>query len=110
MGCWPTPAQEQLLLACFAAEPAALRSFDALSSSLTADRLDPAVSGLLPLLYRRWPAAGRELIRAAQKIYLTLWRQNRERLERLADLLAEFKKLGIRCLVLKGAALALRYY
>ena len=56
-GCWPTPVQEQLLLACFAAEPGALRALDALSSGLAADELEPASAGLLPLLYRRWPEA-----------------------------------------------------
>ncbi len=109
-GCWPTPAQEQLLLACFAAEPTALRALGALSSSPPADGPDLAVSALLPSLYRRWPAAESELVRAGQKVYLTLWRENRERMRSLAELVAEFEKLGIRCLVLKGAALALRHY
>jgi len=109
-GSWPTPVQEQLLLACFAAEPAASRAVDALSSSLAAGSLEPAVSGLLPLLYRRWPSVESELILEGRKVSLALWRQNHERMRHLAALVTEFKKLGIGCLVLKGAALALRYY
>lgn len=109
-GCWPTPVQEQLLLACFAAEPIALRAVDALSSSLAADSHEPTVSGLLALLYRRWPSLESGLVQEGRKAYLTLWRQNHERLQRLADLMLEFQKLGIECVVLKGAALALRYY
>jgi hypothetical protein len=109
-GCWPTLVQEQLLRACFASEPIALRAADSLSSILTADSLDPTVSGLFALLYRRWPSVESELIMEGRKVYLTLWRQNHERMQRLADLVVEFQKLGIDCLVLKGAALVLRYY
>jgi hypothetical protein len=109
-GCWPTPVQEQLLLACFAAEPAASRAVDSLSSSLAAGSLEPAVSGLLPLLYRRWPSLQSELILEGRRVYLSLWRQNHERMQHLAALVTEFKKLEIGCLVLKGAALALLYY
>ena len=109
-GCWPIPAQEQLLLACFGAEPEASRALDALSSSLAPGSPEPVVWGFLPLLYRRWPSAANELILEGRKVYLALWRQNRERMESLAALVTEFRKVGVSCLVLKGAALALRYY
>lgn len=109
-GCWPTPVQEQLLLACFAAEPVASRAVDSLSSRLAAGSLEPAVSGLLPLLYRRWPSLESGLILEGRKVYLALWRQNHERMLHLAALVTEFKKLEIGCLVLKGAALTLLYY
>ncbi len=92
-GCWPTPVQEQLLLACFAAQPAASRAVDSLSSSLSAGSLEPAVSGLLPLLYRRWPSLESELILEGRKVYLSLWHQNHERMQNLAALVTEFKKL-----------------
>jgi hypothetical protein len=107
-GCWPTPVQEQLLLACFAVDTIALRAADSLS--LAACPMEPSVSGLLALLYRRWPSVESELVQEGRKVYLTLWRQNHERMRHLADLLVEFRQLGIDCLVLKGAALALRYY
>jgi hypothetical protein len=109
-GCWPTSAQEQLLLACFAGEPAASRAVDFLSSSLGSGSLEPGLSGLLSLLYRRWPSIESELTLEGRKAYLALWRQNHERMRHLATLVTELKKLGIACLVLKGAALALRYY
>src|SRR5580704_1007882 len=109
-GCWPTRVQEQLLLACFAAEPIALRAVDSLPSSLAAGGPEPAVSGLLALLYRRWPSLESDLVFEGRKVYLTLWRQNSERMQRLADLVVELQNRGIECIVLKGAALALRYY
>lgn len=107
---WPTPIQEQLLSACFAADAEALRALDFISAIEAGGGLDPASARLAPLLYRRWPSAGCRLVSTGQKAYLTTWRQNQDRMSHLARLLAEFRNLGIRCLVLKGAALALRHY
>jgi hypothetical protein len=102
-GVWPAREAEQVLAACFGREPAARQALDEL-----ADSGDAAALG--PLLYRRWPAAKHRAVEEGRRAYLTLWRQNGERLEHLAAVLSRFGGRGIRCLVLKGAALAVRYY
>jgi hypothetical protein len=48
--------------------------------------------------------------RMAHAAYLTNWRYNRERLEKLAGLVTALESAGIRSMALKGAALTLRYY
>jgi hypothetical protein len=94
---WPTASQEQVLRACFdmCKEPA--------EETLS----DPAALTLLPLLYRRWPdVAGGN----GQKAYATTWRRNHRRLAELSSLIGVLDNAGVRCVVLKGAALVLGHY
>lgn len=109
-GLWPSPAQEAVLRACLAPQAEALHARDALTAHPQQAELDPATLQLAPLFYRRWPDSGHPLAVTGKRAYLSIWAQNRERLEHLAVVLDRFRTAGIRCLVLKGAALLLRHY
>jgi hypothetical protein len=109
-GVWPTPAQELVLAACCAPEPEARKALDLLPAGRADEALDSAVAGLGPLLYRRSPSADHPAVAAGKRAYLSLWRQNYERLGHLSSVLTVFRSSGIECLLLKGAALALRHY
>ena len=91
----PTPAQEQLLRACFI--PAAAAGVD------TA-QVDEASLRLLPLLYRR---RGRE---EGRPVYLVLWSQNQQRIAQAAELVQAFAQAGIDSLLLKGLAVTISHY
>jgi hypothetical protein len=105
---WPTPLEEQLLLAWFAPEETAGAALRRCAQEWNGAG-EPAI-GLLPLVYRRWPAAENRLVELGRRAYVTAWRQNRERMARLGDLASGFQRDGIRWMALKGAALALRHY
>jgi hypothetical protein len=106
-GVWPGPLEEQVLTACFAPEPEARAALDLLPPG-KADY--PAIAMLGPLLYRRWPSSDHAAVVAGSRAYLSLWRQNQERLDHLSAVVSALAGRGIECLLLKGAAMALRYY
>ncbi|MDQ6706947.1 MAG: nucleotidyltransferase family protein, partial [Acidobacteriota bacterium] len=108
-GAWPTPEQEQMLLACLAAEPEATRALDRIVAG-NGERVGEGCAQFLPLLYRRWPFRREAILSTGRKAYLTVWRQNRDRMLHLSSLLEAFQEQGIPCLILKGAALILAYY
>ncbi len=108
-GAWPTPEQEQMLLACLAAEPEATRALDRIVSR-NGEQVGEGCAQFLPLLYRRWPSRQDAILITGKKAYLTVWRQNQDRMLHLMSLLEGFQEQGIACLVLKGAALILAYY
>ena len=108
-GAWPTPEQEQMLLACLAAEPEATRALDRIAAR-NEDHVDDGCAQFLPLLYRRWPSRRDAILITGKKAYLTVWRKNRDRMLHLTSLLEGFQEQGIPCLVLKGAALILAHY
>ncbi|MBZ5724952.1 MAG: nucleotidyltransferase family protein [Acidobacteriia bacterium] len=107
---WPTPLQEQVLLAGLGDGTEGSRALRAASSAGGEDALDDACLALLPLLYRRWAGSESELVLAGKKAHLAVWRQNQDRLLHLASLVGDFEAAGIPVLVLKGAALVLRHY
>ncbi len=98
-----------MLLACLAAEPEATRALDRIVST-NGGGVDAGCAQFLPLLYRRWPLRQDAILIAGKKAYLTIWRQNQDRMLHLTSLLEGFQELGIPCLVLKGAALILAHY
>ncbi len=107
---WPTPLEEQLLLACFAPEEAAGAALEGCSREWTGAGWEPAAMQLLPLVYRRWPAVENHLVELGRRAYLANWKRNRERMAQLAEIAARFRQEGIRWMALKGVALALRQY
>jgi hypothetical protein len=108
-GVWPTSQQESMLLACLAGEAEASAAFDRIAADWTPDRIDAGCAQLLPLLYRRWSGKEDTIVLSGKKAYTTIWRQNRERLRGVVDVLEKFREEGIPCVLLKGAAMILRY-
>lgn len=107
---WPNAGQEQLLLACIGDDGAAASALNKLVSMRMDFAADPASAPLLPLLYRRWGLASRDLFQAGRVAYLCAWQQNRERLQHLSSVVAHLESHGISCMVLKGAAVLLAHY
>jgi Uncharacterised nucleotidyltransferase len=98
---------ELLLRACFGRNEDSRLALDACERIA----LDPSMVRLLPFVYNRWKGfATSSLIETGQRAYLATWRQNRERMTALRDVLTGLKQTGIECMVLKGAALTLRHY
>ena len=98
---------EQLLRACFGREQDSRHALDD-CQNIT---FDAAMVRLLPFIYNRWKGfASNSLIEAGQRAYLATWRQNRERMTALREVLTGLRQAGIECMILKGAALTLRHY
>jgi hypothetical protein len=109
-GVWPTAAQELMLTACLAAETEATAAFHRIAADWDSEHIDAGCAQLLPLLYRRWSARQDRIVLSGKKAYVTIWRQNQERLRRLGELLDGFREQKIACVLLKGVAMILRYY
>jgi len=104
--CWPTPAQEQVLRACFT--PPEQLDPPEFSPEYAHD---PAAAVLLPLLDWRWGAEIPETLSIeARRRRLALWRQSRERLAQAAALTEALRSAEIDPVFLKGTALVARYY
>lgn len=107
---WPTPLEEQLLLACFASEEAAGAALDRCCRELAGTECGPAAKALLPLVYRRWPEVQNQVVELGRRAYFTAWNLNRKRMAELAGIAARFGEEEIRWMALKGAAIAVRQY
>ena len=107
---WPTPLEEQLLLACFAPEEEARAALRRCSQEWAGAQAEPTAMPLLPLVYRRWPAVENEIVELGRRGYLATWTRNRERMAQLAQIAAGFREENIQWMALKGAALAVRHY
>ena len=105
-GPWPTPGQEDLLLAAFGPEPDARQAYLRLSRPSTT----PDLAALWPLVDRRWPPAETGRPPEGLAAYLTAWRQNRERLLSLEAVFEAFDREAIPFMLIKGGALLLRHY
>lgn len=109
---WPSASQRLLLRALLldgAPARAAWRQWSALHRL---DTLDVAEEVLLPTLYLEVDRLDLEAdVRArARAAYLSDWARNQLALHRLSDLLRRLEASGVPAVLLKGAALALRYY
>ena len=89
---WPTPFEEQLLLACFAPEEAAGAALDRCSRELAGTRMRSRRDALLPLVYRRWPEVENHVVDLGKRAYFTTWNRNRERMAELSGIAARFEK------------------
>jgi hypothetical protein len=111
-GFWPTAEQEELLRAAVLHGPAALDAWARWRDAVDLDRLDPGSLRLLPELYRNLlhegvtgPALGR-----LKGIYRQTWYRNQLVFRDMARILPDLHAAGIPTLVVKGAALILRYH
>ncbi len=105
-GPWPTPGQEDLLLAAFGPEPEARQA----SLRLPRPSSAPDLAEFWPLVERRWPPAGTGRPPEGLAPYLTAWRQNRERLLSFETVAKAFERAAVPFMLIKGAALLLRHY
>lgn len=108
----PDQTQELLLRAALMSGPAALDAWRAFQTLVAFDDIDGGSRRLLPLVHRNLrdritdePAALR-----LRESYLRTWHANRLAFEALAPVLDALRRAGIRAMLLKGAALAVRYY
>lgn len=108
----PTPAQHLLLTAALGGDDRARAAWETWRSQTDLTQLDGGSRRLLPLLYanlQRWKLPG-PVVQPIKQAYISNWGRNQLALRQLGDLIARLEAAGIRILVLKGAALALRYY
>lgn len=109
---WPTPTQQWMLRAALMPNTAGRESWEKWIASVDIDHLDAGSFRMIPLLYRNLKRIGVEspLLGRFKGIYRRAWYENQVAMHKLSGLLREFHEIGIRTLILKGAALALLYY
>ena len=108
----PNPAQELLLRAALLPGPVALDAWRAFQSLVEFDSIDGGSRRLLPLVHRNLRdvlADDPDAIRLRES-YLRTWHANRLAFEALVPVLEALTRAGIRAMLLKGAALGVRYY
>ena len=102
--------RELLLKACFGEDEESRQAWEA-CAAVDGGEIDAAARRLLPLLHRRHGGLSpSSLTELAHRAYIATWRQNRERMAHVGEVLREFDRAGIECMLLKGAALTLRHY
>ncbi len=111
---FPSPMHELLLRAGLLKDDRALAAWRAWTAHvrLPDDPVDGGTFRLLPLVYHNLTSLGLRdaALPLLKGIHRRIWYENQLRLHSLADLLDRFREAGIPTLVLKGAALVLRYY
>lgn len=112
--CFPSPTQTLVLKAALLHDERALEAWHTWTArvDILTDPIDGGSFRLLPLVYRNLTSLGADDASLARLrgIHRRTWCENQVRLRSLAHLLSRFQEAGIATLVLKGAALALRYY
>jgi hypothetical protein len=108
----PSSDQELLLTAALQSGDLALQAWQKWSERLDLDQLDYGSRRLLPLLYHNLKAEGIDhpLMNQFKKMYIDTWAQNQIVFAKITPLLKSFREAGIETLLLKGAAMNLRYY
>ena len=111
-GCWPTREQAQLLRATLLAGRDGARAWELWKQAVDLTQLDAGSVRLLPHLYRSLERQGVRdpLLSRFKKIYHQTWYANHVRLGDAAVVLERLRAGGIEPMLLKGAALILRYY
>jgi hypothetical protein len=111
-GCWPTHHQELLLQAALLQGKRSFESWAEWESSAGVDHLDEGSYRMLPLLYWNLHAQGIDhpLMNRLKGVHRRAWYENQILFHEMAPILEGFHKAGIRTMLLKGAALALRHY
>jgi hypothetical protein len=111
-GSWPDPRQVLLLRAALLAREPALAAWRAWRAGADLDAVDPGSFRLLPLLWHHLTELGVEdpLLERCRGVFRHTWSKNQLLLHRAAPVLAALRRAGIDVLVLKGGAMAARYY
>jgi hypothetical protein len=107
-----TPTQTLLIRAALDTGAEAVAAWEAWVGQVDLERLDRGSQRMLPLLYRNLLRlkVDHPTMPRLKGIYLSTWARNQTALRELGRLAAEFEAAGILTLVLKGAAVAARYY
>lgn len=110
--CRPTPLQQLLLDACLAPDEAARAAWQAWRTQADIERLDEESFRHLPLAYHRMRdlAPADRPLEIARGVYRRSWYQNNLLLRELEGILDLLAGHAIDALLLKGAAMAVRYY
>lgn len=110
--CWPTGDQELLLRASLLPGKEAVDAWQQWKTNTDIDHLDQGSFRLLPLLYRNLHThqVKDPLMSKLKGIYRATWYRNQMLFRTVADLLLSLHGAGIQTMILKGAALARRYY
>ena len=113
-GAWPTPTQLLLLGACLESGAKARAAWEQWSSIVDLDHLDHESSYLLPMLdhnLRAIGVTGHPWLGRIKGYHRYIWAKNRRLLTQGSQLIRELRPLvDDQLLVIKGAALACRYY
>jgi len=111
-GALPSARQLLLLRAALGSGETAERALQDWLQDLDLDAVDLASYRLLPLLWSRTRHGGRQLPQAerVRGVYRKAWTRTQVLLHRAAPVVAALRERDIPLLVLKGAALAPRYY
>jgi hypothetical protein len=109
---WPTPQQRLLLRAALEDGETAKDAWQAWRASVDLLQADPGSRRLLPLVYHnlRQHLAGDPAEPTLRAHYRRGALKNQAAMQEMGGLLAELHRAGVPTLVLKGAALATRYY
>jgi len=110
-GFWPDPDQQNLLDACLLEGDPALAAWRRWEHA-DIDNLDQGSFRLLPLLSRNLESLGVDApcLPKLRGVRRHFWVRNQLLFHHMGLLLQQFKAVGIRTLVLKGAPLSLAYY
>lgn len=110
---WPSDDDEALLRACLSLEAApALAAWRSIEPALDIDVLPGEGMRLLPLLGASLRAHGVEspVLPRLRGMYRKAWMFNQILLARTGDIVRELDEAGVPSMVLKGCAIALRFY
>jgi hypothetical protein len=109
---FPTPEQELLVRAALLTGSAGLDAWQQWKSRVDFETLDEGSQRLLPLLYTNLHAHGIDdpLIGRLKGFYRLTWYKNQTLFHEIEAPLRAFHDAGIPTMLLKGAALTLRYY
>lgn len=110
--CTPSREQTWLLHAAMSSGEQALQAWCNWREHIDLDSVDPASFRLLPIAYRNLVDMGQDdaLLQRLKGVYRHTWYKNQILYRQAEEILAEFARLGIAPLLLKGAAMTERFY
>lgn len=110
--CWPTPQQELLLKASLLGGEEAVKAWREWRRVQDIEAVDYGSFRLLPLAYKNLIRLGIDdaELKRLKGIYRQSWVRNQLLFNEGVKLLKGFEQAGIKTVVLKGAALSLKYY
>ncbi|MBR8831084.1 MAG: hypothetical protein N5P05_003791 [Chroococcopsis gigantea SAG 12.99] len=109
---WPDPTQELLLKSILLDGRDGALAWEEWSNTVNFDDLDYDACCLVPILYATLTAKGIEtpLLPRMKGIYKKHWVKNGLQYRQLMGLLQLFHERGLKTIVIRGTAIALRYY